>query len=96
MTRPGGGHVEELNPLKQKQAQITIKHTQAPPQDKNKQHKHKPHTKEELKQARVGASRGAGFSPGRGVEELKMARVGASRGAGFRPGRGWSNSNRPG
>ncbi len=52
MTRPGGGHVEELNPLKQKQAQITIKH-QAPAQDKNKQHKQKAHTKEELKQARV-------------------------------------------
>ncbi len=50
MTRPGQ-HIEELNPLKQKQAQITIK--QAPVQDKSKQQKQKNHTKEELNEARV-------------------------------------------
>ena len=50
MTRPGQ-NMEELNPLKQKQAQITIK--QAPAPDKIKQQKQKTHTKEELQQAKV-------------------------------------------
>ena len=50
MTRPGQ-HIEDLNPLKQKQAQITIK--QAPAPDKTNKQRQKSHSKEELQQARV-------------------------------------------
>ena len=50
MTRPGQ-NIEDLNPLKQKQAQITIK--QAPAPDKTNKQKQKNHSKEELQEARV-------------------------------------------
>ena len=60
MTRPGQ-HMEDLNPLKQKQAQITIK--QAPAPDKTNKQKQKSHSKEELQQARVGFIGSFGILP---------------------------------